>query len=110
MDLGGFYLFSDYEQERNGQVAYRGHGVFGYDPNQQKYTMHWFDSMGCDPGAPALGTWQGNKLVFVHAHHMGHGRYTYEFPADGHYKFKMEHSQDGENWMPFLDGAYKRVS
>ena len=110
LDLDGFFVVSDHEQKRDGKVSYRGHGVFGYDTQKQKYTMHWFDVMGCDPGAPALGTWEGNTLVLQHQHHMGHGRFTYKFERDGEYTFKMEHSQDGKNWMPFMDGTYKRSS
>jgi hypothetical protein len=28
----------------------------------------------------------------------------------GRYTFKMEHSQDGKNRMPFMDGTHKRTS
>ena len=71
--------------------------------------MHWFDSMGCDPGAPAVGTWEGNRLSFQSKHEMGHGRYTYEFVGKDSYTFKLEHSQDGKSWMPFMDATYKRA-
>lgn len=97
LDLDGFFVIADAVQERGGKVSYRGHGVFGWDAPQQRYTMHWFDGMGCDPGGPALGTWQGNKLSLVHQHAMGHGRFTYEFDSPGTFKFKMERSQDGKN-------------
>lgn len=109
MDLDGFYLISDHEQKRDGKVSYRGHGVFGYDTFQSKYTMHWYDVMGCDPGAPGLGTWDGNTLMFQHSHKMGHGRFTYVIESPNAYAFKMEFSQDGKNWMPFMDGKYKRA-
>ena len=110
IDLDGFFLVTDHEQKRGGQVTYRGHGVLGWDHRQQRYTMHWFDIMGGDPGAPALGTWDGNKLCFQHQHHMGHSRYTYGFEHDGKYTLKIEFSQDGRDWMPFLDGNYTRTS
>ncbi len=109
-DLDGFFIISDAAQERDGKVTYRGHGVFGYDGLQQKYTMHWFDVMGFDPGPPALGTWEGNKLTFLHKHSMGSGRFTYEFDSPSTFRFKMERSQDGQTWMPFLDSVYRRVS
>jgi len=109
MGLGGFFLIMEYEQFRNGQSSYSGHGVFGWDQAQGKYTMHWFDVMGMDPGAPALGTWEGNKLQFVKAHPMGHGRYTYEFKPDGSYTFRLENSQDGNNWMAFIDATFQRA-
>lgn len=110
LDLDGFFLLIDHEQTRDGRISYRGHGVFGYDPRLQKFTMHWFDVMGSDPGAPALGTWEGNTLRFQHSHHMGHSRYTYHFENDRKYTLKIELSQDGTNWMPFLSGEYKLIS
>jgi hypothetical protein len=30
--LDGFIVTQDYEQERDGKVSFRGHGVFGFDP------------------------------------------------------------------------------
>ena len=38
MDLDGMYLVSDYTQERDGKITYRGHGVIGYDPKRESYT------------------------------------------------------------------------
>ena len=110
LDLDGFFLFTDHEQTRDGRVSYRGHGIFGWDPRKQRYTMHWFDVMGVDPGPPAMGTWEGNKLCLQHQHHMGHSRYTYKFEGDGPYTFTLETSQDGQDWPLFLTGTYRRVS
>jgi hypothetical protein len=109
LDLDGFWVIMDYAQERDGRVSYRGHGVFGWDSFAGKYTMHWFDSMGIDPGAPALGTWQGNTLTYLQHHHMGHGRMTYTFESADRYTFSLEKSQDGTNWMPFIKATYARV-
>ena len=109
LGLDGFFIIMDTEQKRGGVVSYRGHGVFGYDMFQNKYTMHWFDTMGCDPGAPAIGTWEGNKLKLQNRHQMGYGRFAYEFVDDNTYLFKMEMSSDGQNWTPFMDGTYKRA-
>jgi hypothetical protein len=75
----------------------------------KKYTMHWFDTMGGDPGGAAIGDWNGNVMSFANHHHFGHGRYTYEFQGDGVYTFKMAASQDGENWAPMMDSTYRRV-
>jgi hypothetical protein len=109
MDLGGFFLIMDYVQIDCEQECYRGHGIYGWDPRQQKHTMHWFDVMGGNPGAPALGSWEGSRICFSHQHHMGHSRYTYEFGGRDRYSFKLETSQDGKNWMLFLEGAYTRA-
>ena len=108
MALDGFYLLSDYVQERGGKVTYRGHGVFGYDPSKNAYSMHWFDSMGFPCGDPAKGTWEGNRLTFQSASPMGHGRFTYEFQGEGRYHFKLENSQDGKQWAAFMEGVYTR--
>ena len=110
LELGGFFLLTDYVQERDGRVSYRGHGVVGWDAGQERFTLYWFNSMGIDPGAPALGTWEGNVLRFQHQHDMGHSRYTYTFDGSDSYTFTLEHSPDGQEWMTFLQGTYKRAS
>ena len=109
MELDGFFLITDHKQERDGQVSFRGHGVMGWDPRKKQFTMHWFDIMGGDPGPPAMGTWEGDRLVFQHQHHMGHSRYTYEFSGDDTYTFQLENSQDGENWQLFIKSTHRRV-
>lgn len=108
MDLDGFYLITDYTQERDGRVSYRGHGVYGYDLSKQKYQMYWFDVMGIDAGAPALGTWVGDTLVYSQTHQGRHGRYTYQFRSPDEYTFMIEQSHDGESWKRFLEGIYRR--
>jgi hypothetical protein len=110
MDLGGFYLISDYEQERSGSANFRGHGVFGWDPRGRCYTLHWFDSSGTEHGAPSLGTWTGNTLSLQHeTTHMGFSRYVYEV-GEGEYVMRIEFSADGKAWTPFLEGKYRRAS
>lgn len=109
IDLDGFFLIMDYVQERDGQVTYRGHGVFGYDAGRKGYTLHWFDPMAPPPCEPAQGKLEGNTLMFQHAHPMGHSRYTYIMEKDGRYRFRIENSQDGKEWAPFMDGAYTRT-
>lgn len=109
MALGGFYLISDYAQQRGGGVNFQGHGVFGWDPRGRCYTMHWFDSSGIEHGAPSLGTWEGNALILQHeTTHMGFSRYVYEIVRDGEYTMKLQVSQDGKNWQTFLEGRYRR--
>lgn len=110
LDLDGFFLIIDHEQTRDGRIAYRGHGVYGFDAGKSKWTMYWFDVMGCGFNAPALGTWEGNTLRYEHAHERGHSRYTYKFEKEGQYTLAIEMSQDGKSWTPFLTGTYTRVS
>jgi hypothetical protein len=108
MDLDGFWLLTDYTQTRGGQVSYRGHGVFGWDPQAKCYLMYWFDSMGSCQTTPAKGRLDGNRLVFAQEGPMGHSRYIYDLQADGRYHFAIEHSQDGKAWTKFMDGTYRR--
>jgi hypothetical protein len=105
----GFFLVCDYDQLRGGEVTFSGHGVYGWDAEKKKHTMHWFDSMGMDPGAPALGDFEGDTLVFQHATRMGHARYTYRFESRDRFTFRIESSRDGVEWLTFLDSVYSRV-
>jgi hypothetical protein len=108
IDLGGFFLITDNEHEKDGQVVFRGHGVYGYDPRGKCYTMHWFDSSGTEHGAPALGSWDGNTLTLQHeTGHLGTTRYVYQV-SDAELSLRIEHSPDGRNWTLFLEGRYRR--
>jgi len=108
VDLDGFFIVSDYVEERGGQTGYRGHGVFGYDPQAKRYTMHWFDSMGSGTPSPARGTWEGNRLIFEQSNPMGHSRYTYVFEGENRYAFTIENSRDGKQWATFMEAKYTR--
>ncbi len=109
MDLDGFFLLSDYTQERDGQVGYRGHGVFGWNPKAQRYSMHWFDGMGGIPPEAAHGTWEGDTLSFQHSTAMGHSRYTWILDGKDRQRFRLENSPDGERWATFLEATYRRA-
>lgn len=108
MGLNGFFLISNYTEEKDGSVVYAGHGVYGYDAANGCYTMHWFDSMGGSYHEPAKGTWHGNSLVFRNATPRGHGRYTHTI-GEGTYGFKLEVSKDGEAWSLMMEGSYERT-
>jgi hypothetical protein len=109
MDLDGFWVIIDYQQEREGKVSYRGHGVYGYDPNRKQYAMFWFDSIGMVGAEPAWGKWEGDTLTFESKSPMGWGRYTYKFKTDGSQEFRIDNSPDGKNWKPFLEGKYRKT-
>jgi hypothetical protein len=104
----GFWLVADYAETRNGQVSYLGHGVYGYDRKEQAYTMSWFDSMTESVASVAKGRWDGNRLVFANQTPMGHSRFTYEFQGEGRYRFLIENSQDGKQWVRMMEGQYTR--
>ena len=109
MGVDGFFLISDYEQRTGDEVTFRGHAVYGFDAPSERYTMHWFDSIGMDPGAPAYGAWEGDTLTFENDSPMGRGRYRYTINADGSYTFQMSHSQDGASWNVQMDATYTRA-
>jgi hypothetical protein len=108
MACDGFFLIADYVERREGRVTLRGHGVYGWDPRIDRYTMHWFDSLGDDPGPPALGTWEGDRLVFEREDPDGHTRYVYQL-GDRQYSFRIEFSPDGELWKLFMHATYLRM-
>jgi hypothetical protein len=111
VELDGFFVTSEYVEEREGAPVYRGHGVYGWDPVARVYTMHWFDSMGSFPAGVARGTWKddGSELSFEHRTTSGYARYAYRFTKEDVYLFQIANSRDGRDWRPFLEGKYKRV-
>lgn len=106
LSLDGFVVVQDFEQTRNGQVCFKGHGVFSVDPASGKPVMHWWDNAG---GWTQLfrGDWNGDVLSLSSQDQMGHLRCTFDVKGNG-YKFHMEFSQDGKQWMPFMSGSYRK--
>ena len=82
--------------------------MYGWDPAEKCYTMHWFDSMGSGSPTPARGEWKGNVLAFENRTPMGHGRYVYTFESDRKHSFRMEQSRDGKDWSTSMEGTYTR--
>lgn len=110
LDIDGMFLISDYTQERDGVINFRGHGVYGFDPLTDRYTMYWFDSIGNDPGGPASGRWDGDTLMFERSSDRGRSRYVYEFEGPDAYRFRIEMSADGERWTTWMDSRWRRIS
>src|SRR5262249_40475458 len=79
VDLDGFVVIQECRQARGGGVAFRGHGVFGWDDRSQSYLWYGVDSMGQMPAAPTRGQWQGDTLVFEQEADGRRSRYTYVF-------------------------------
>jgi hypothetical protein len=48
----------------DGRTVFRGHGIYGWNAQQQTYTWYWCDSMGQVPSQPSRGRWRGDTLVF----------------------------------------------
>jgi len=109
MEVGGLFLVTDYQEAQGGEVTFRGHGVYGWDPELRAYTMHWFDSMGGGgPQGPARGTWHEDTLTFERQGPEGWARYVYVLEAPNRLTFRIESSQDGSHWSTFLEGRYRR--
>jgi hypothetical protein len=110
MALGGFHLLMDLQQERDGKLAFEGHGVLGWDARGKCYTLHWFDCLGVEHGAPFFGTWDGDTLALVHeTNHMGWSRQRYRSTPAG-LELTLEISRDGSQWITFMESSYRRVS
>lgn len=104
--LDGFAVVQDYEQERDGGINFRGHGVFRWDPEERSYTLHWFDSLGLPP-SEFRGGFEGDVLTLVNAGPQGVTRAVFELGQDS-YTYRMQVSPDGTNWFPFMEGTYSR--
>jgi hypothetical protein len=107
LSLEGFALISDYEQERDGAITFTGHGVYTYDPEEERYFLHWFDCMGSPPEVFS-GGFEGDVLTLAHGGPGMHARMTYDLSTPGAMKSKMEMSSDGEDWRVLFEATYKR--
>ena len=61
VDLDGMALVQEYEETKDGQPMFHGHGVFVIDPHGSDVLWWWFDSMGFPPDGPARGRWDGER-------------------------------------------------
>lgn len=108
LGLGGFGLLADYEQERDGAITFAGHGVYTYDPKEDRYTLHWFDSIGSPPEV-FVGGFEDDVLTLAHGGPGMHARMTYDYSASGTMKGKMEMSPDGTEWKVLFEAVYHRT-
>jgi hypothetical protein len=110
IDLDGFFVVSDYIEEKDGKTVFKGHNVFGWDGQSNDVVWYWFDSMGFPPAGPSHGNWDGDTLVLRNSSPQGEGRYTFRFEGKDRYYFSIENSRDGgKSWQKFMEGNYKRV-
>jgi Protein of unknown function (DUF1579) len=106
--IDGFALIQEYEQRRDGQVTFKGHGVFWWDPARQQYVMHWWDSMG-GTGAEYRGRFDGDVLMLsAPMPQGGRSRTSWRLTGPDSHVFLMEVSPDGENWHPAMEGRYTK--
>lgn len=107
MAVGGFALVQDYAQERGSGVNFNGHGVLRWDGPAGEYAMAWVDSSGMPP-SEFRGKFAGEVLTLVSKGPMGHARATWTLQGAAGYDYKMDVSQDGATWHPFMVGTYRR--
>lgn len=106
--LDGFALLHDYEQDRDGTITFRGHGVLSWNAIEQCYVMHWFDSMGT-PANEFRGTFDSKDvLTLTSKSSQGLSRAIFDLSKEGEYSFRMDVSPDGNQWQTFMDGSYIR--
>ncbi|HEX9795108.1 MAG TPA: DUF1579 family protein [Planctomycetota bacterium] len=104
--VSGFAVVVDYEQIRDGEVTFTGHGVYSIDEKTQEVVMHWFDCMS--PGPEVFrGKFVGDELILVSKGPMGEFRSTNVYTGEEMHN-KMEMSQDGKQWTTLFEGVYRR--
>jgi len=105
--LDGFAVAHDYEQRRNGQVSFKGHGVFTWNAQESVYYLHWFDSMATTVNT-YRGQFNGDVLSLDSADPNMKSRAVFDFGHAGSYIFRMDVSPDGAQWKTFMEGRYAR--
>ena len=105
MDLGDLFAIVDYVEQARGSTLMVGHGVIGWNPKENTYTLHWFDTFGSAPSVPGKGAWVGDALRFQQE---GSGNTIFEL-ADGGLIFKIEMPVDGKGMTPVIVGKYRRA-
>jgi hypothetical protein len=111
LDFNGCVLIQDYSAQRDGKPWFKAHAVIAFDPQASALSLHWFDSMGFTPAAPAPGQWDDRTLRFVRASSRGQTRHTYTSTGPDSYELIMESSFDGgASWVLVMTGRYSRVS
>ena len=95
--------------EKDGRVAFRGHGVFIVDPLTQGIAWWWFDSLGFAPEPPARGRWDGDILRMEKHTPRGAARYTFALGDDA-FVFRIENRFAGQDdYVEFMRGDYRRL-
>jgi len=111
LDLGGWFLGVDYEQEADGAVRYRMRAVIGWSASESRYFMHWYDSYG-GSSTELRGTWEGDTLVLAGPDALvgGLSRFAWRIAGD-RFDLALDTSRDGgANWERRMDATYTRAA
>jgi len=106
--LGDLAVIQEYEQEMDGAVQFRGHGIFTFDGKANQHVLYWFDSMIQSPPNVFVGGFRGQSLVLVHTGEQGQVRASWELMHADNYSYRMEVSGDGSTWQPMMEAIYRR--
>jgi Protein of unknown function (DUF1579) len=102
---GGFFLVS-HSQGSSPMGKETGLAVYGYDADKKGYTYDEFSSTG--ENIHATGTFDGKVWTWSSESPMGgkpmKGHFIVTETSPTSYAFKLEVSQDGNNWAPVMDG------
>ena len=83
------------------------YGWLAYNPNDDFYSLHWFDCMGSPPEV-FVGGFEGDVLTVAHGGPGMHARMTYDLSTPGTMKGMMEMSPDGKDWNVLFEATYTR--
>ncbi|MGE0872342.1 MAG: DUF1579 family protein [Kofleriaceae bacterium] len=107
--VDGFCILVDYDEERDGKIVYRGHGVHGWQASEQCFYVYWFDNMGVIPVHGIKAQLAGNRYSYQsNDGPTGWTRMTYEWNGD-RFEFRIDKSNDGTAWSPMHEGKYTRT-
>lgn len=107
MDLDGLFLIADYVEDIDGKPFLRGHGVYGWDPKKEQFSLSWFDNKSAQPPAQLHGKWIGDTLTLEGDTGAHKSRLVYEVSANG-LAVKAQGSPDGKDWQTIVDGKFRR--
>lgn len=105
--MGGLAVVQEYDQERDGSVAFRGLGVFRWDAAAGEVHLFWLDTLSPHP-RDFRGTFEGDVLTLTSREARGQARATWDFSAADRYTYRLDASPDGETWMPYIEATYAR--
>ena len=105
---GGACLVVDYVEERDGAVAYQGHGVHGHDAETGQLHASWCDSAGTMWTQAVPATFADDRYTYTRATARGLTRFTYAW-RDDELTFTIARSDDGATWAPMHEGRYRRA-
>jgi hypothetical protein len=111
---GNFFIVGHWDFQMPAELGGDGKELFviGYDTSQNVYTFDAFSSQGLhqiSKGTLNGDTWTWTSQA-VHDGKPTKQRFTMKILSPTRYTLKFEHSRDGANWIPFMEGTANRQS